>query len=136
MSIIQETVDYPAFTGRIRHIGSAGYLPLQVTLAELDQQHQRGWVDYHPEDFCHRCGNRNISWAVEHRLWAGVMERGGGDPWHGIVCIPCFIELHEVVLGEATWHLAYDQNGTTILRKAHPSGYHGTAYQLTEDTDA
>lgn len=136
--------EYAPFTGRIRHVGQDAYLPLQVTLDELDAQHEAGWTDFHPEDFCHRCGNRNVSWAIEGDVWASVMNRGESDPWHGIVCIPCFTELHALVHGESAWHMVYDENGTTrlsiastaardaqVLRDAALSGDFGTTAQST-----
>jgi hypothetical protein len=101
------------FTGRIRHVGQDGYLPLQVTLDELADQHEAGWVDFHPEDFCHRCGNRNVSWAADSDVWGSVM--GGDDPWHGIICMPCFTELRALVHGESGWSIVYDENGTVRL---------------------
>ena len=105
----------PAFTGRIRHLDMEVGIPLCVTLEEIERQRDVGWPDWHPEDFCHRCWNRNISWATPADVWDPVMrggDHGSFGPWGEIICIPCFIELSGP--GKA-WTLAYDENGTTIL---------------------
>jgi len=106
----------PEFAGRIRRVGDGRYLPLQVTLQELDDQHAKSWVDFHPEDFCHRCGNRNVTWAADMDVWRAVMNPD--EPWHGIICMPCFIELYELNHGRTAWRLEYDDTGTTRLLTA------------------
>ena len=73
-----------------------GYAPKwvqSVTPAEIVRQRQIGWVDFHPEDFCHVCGHRNPCWST------------GGDwdvvfPGHnGIVCPTCFATLYADAIG-------------------------------------
>lgn len=81
-----------------------------VTLEELEDQKLRGWPDTHPEDFCHRCGNRNLSWFVDSELWnvawAEAAFEGG---YQSVLCPPCFAELWTRATGHAmTWQLSPD----------------------------
>lgn len=78
----------------------------RVGLSEIDEQRAKGWPDFHPEDFCHRCGNRNVSsWYAPGELWNAVMG-GVADEWNGIVCPPCFTELAAVKgVHTGTWKL-------------------------------
>ncbi len=50
---------------------------------EIVRQRQLGWPDFHPEDFCHRCGRRNPVWYADAALWnegtAGRREETGRD---------------------------------------------------------
>lgn len=78
----------------------------------LDAQRAKGWTDFHPEDYCHRCYKRNTSWYVDTSTWNEVMR--GGDPagwgkWQEIICIPCFTELAAAHYGtERVWTIARD----------------------------
>lgn len=98
--------------------------PQHVDPVLIDAQRERGWPDFHPEDFCHRCGNRNLSWHVDADTWNTVMR--GGDPagwgdWQEIICPPCFTELAEPH-GFTAWHLSRDTHGILALapeRKDH-----------------
>lgn len=74
--------------------------------AEIVRQRTLGWPDLHPEQFCHRCGGRNItSWFVESEAWnlaTAGLDRGRGE----ILCPQCFTELHEAATSEwRTWEL-------------------------------
>lgn len=61
-----------------------------VDVKEIAEQREKGWVDFHPEDFCHRCGGRNVySWNAPNDIWNMVV----GMNWEGIVCPQCFTEL-------------------------------------------
>lgn len=48
-------------------------------------ERERGWVNFHPEDYCHRCGRRNVVWFAPE--WPVVMAE---QPWT-ILCPSCFI---------------------------------------------
>jgi len=74
----------------------------RVKPAEIIVQRDRGWPDFHPEDFCHRCGNRNVSsWFVQRTEW----ERSG-TPATAIVCPSCFVAAFERATGTSTsWEL-------------------------------
>lgn len=74
--------------------------------AERDFEDQRahGWPDFHPEDFCHRCGRPNISWWTDSDLFnEAIGQPDGIDPeWRGIICPPCFVELSPL---DTSWQL-------------------------------
>ena len=66
---------------------------VRVTPEEIVAQRAKGWPDFHPEDFCHRCGNRNCNWYAESPLWNEVMGDGRDEEASGIVCPTCFTQL-------------------------------------------
>lgn len=111
----------PEFTGRIRHLDhdNPAHGPLRVTLDDIDAQHALGWPDFHPEAYCHRCGNHNVSWWTEPETWNPVMRPAGVDQrwkWNEIICIPCFTELADLSAGrELTWRIVSDEYGTVEL---------------------
>lgn len=80
-------------------------LPDRVHLHEIDEQRELGWSDFHPEDYCHKCGNRNIpSWSVDSDRFNAAF--GSDHPYQGIVCPTCFVLAHEAATGlTATWRL-------------------------------
>lgn len=67
------------------------------TQADFDHQRANGWPDFHPEDYCHRCGGPNMTWAAPQEVWNPVMRPEGPDTenwlWNEIVCPPCFSEM-------------------------------------------
>jgi hypothetical protein len=66
----------------------------RITQAELDAQARKGWTEFHPEEFCHRCGGPNISWHVDSQAWNRVMRPDGETGrWAEIICPLCFVEL-------------------------------------------
>lgn len=78
----------------------------RVTLDEIDRQRERGWPDFHPEDYCHRCGAPNPSWSVDSDRFNTAMGDPGSHRWQGIVCVGCFVRLHEAATGlTCTWRL-------------------------------
>lgn len=38
----------------------------------------------HPENFCHQCGNPNVTWYADNDLWNLLCEK-----WE-IICSKCF----------------------------------------------
>lgn len=86
-----------------------------VNLEAIDEQRRKGWPDFHPEHYCHRCGHKNVSWYTDAATWNQVVLKG--DPWNGIICIPCFIGLAEVQDGPQAWRITRDQYGTEVLTK-------------------
>ncbi len=78
-----------------------------VTLAEIDAQRAEGWPDFHPEDYCHRCGGRNVgSWFVDSDRFDAAFGSPSEHPYQGIVCPGCFVEAHEQATGlRCTWKL-------------------------------
>jgi hypothetical protein len=79
-----------------------------VDPAEIARQRRLGWPEIHPEDFCHRCGNRNLSWYVDSDLWNRVMRGPDGDDRHNVVCPPCFARLAAEIGVDCTWELVPD----------------------------
>lgn len=41
-------------------------------------------IEKHPEDFCQKCGNKNVVWSAPTEIWDKVF------PEEGIVCPQCF----------------------------------------------
>lgn len=75
-------------------------------LREIARQREQGWPDFHPEDYCHRCGAPNPSWTVDSDRFNTAMGRPETHQWEGIVCVGCFIYLHEQATGlTCTWKL-------------------------------
>ncbi len=70
--------------------------------SEIVRQREAGWPDFHPEDFCHRCGRRNICWHVDSDLWNAVV-----DNRPDILCPTCFVADYERKTGERpAWRLS------------------------------
>ena len=59
------------------------------TTDEINAQRDAGWPDFHPEDFCHRCGRPYGNWFIDlgEPEWYAIT---GGI---GIVCPSCFMAL-------------------------------------------
>ena len=78
-----------------------------VTLEEIDRQRELGWPDFHPEDYCHRCGGRNVpSWYVDSDRFNMAFGPPNEHPYNGIVCPGCFVDAHEEATGmRCTWEL-------------------------------
>jgi hypothetical protein len=80
---------------------------VRVSLHEIDEQRKRGWPDFHPEDYCHKCGNRNVpSWYVDSDRFNMAYGPSQDHPYNGIVCPTCFVLDHEKATGlHGTWKL-------------------------------
>jgi len=69
-----------------------------IPIEEIDRQRSLGWRDIHPEDYCHRCGCRNIEcWFTDKETWAEATLIG--SQWSHIICPACFTKLHEESTG-------------------------------------
>lgn len=78
----------------------------RVTAEDVASQREAGWPDWHPEDFCHRCGQQNMCWWVDGDEWNRAMEHAREWQWAGIVCPLCFAELWETATGDRIpWRL-------------------------------
>lgn len=78
------------------------------TQADFDHQRANGWPDFHPEDFCHRCGRPNIVWHADSEVWNSVMRSSGHEApwlWNEIICPCCFAELAEACGRGRSWRL-------------------------------
>ena len=100
-----------------------------VTPEDIAAQRAKGWPDFHPEDFCHRCGRPNIqSWFVASPLWnAAIRNEDGtvrdGYPPSEIICPQCFTQADEAMLGGGyrTWELVPERvHGGAALSGEHP----------------
>lgn len=76
---------------------------LRRTSLELEAELRalKGKTDGHPEDYCHRCGGRNIGWYADSDLWNQF------DPPESIICPICFvIEAEAGGVKTAAWRVA------------------------------
>jgi hypothetical protein len=98
---------------------------LRAALASAEQRARtQPAADAHPEDYCHRCGGPNVSWAAPSPLWNAVMRGGdinGRDLFNGIVCPLCFAVLAEAAGIASQWRLSAE-NVNQPLQTITPSG--------------
>jgi hypothetical protein len=86
--------------------------------ATIPNQQAKNWPDWHPEKYCHRCGQLNINWYADSAIWNEV--HGGSGP---IWCPVCFVRAYEQTTGRrVSWRLApvekSDQLGHLIRSEA------------------
>jgi hypothetical protein len=82
-----------------------------VLPGEIERQRELGWSEFHPEDYCHRCGGRNIVWFVKNPIWNAAAEQ------HLILCPSCLVIAHEEATGEKhVWELRIDTPPPSELR--------------------
>lgn len=76
--------------------------PARVSPEWIAEQRRLGWPDMHPEDFCHRCGARNPSWATGpwSRWREGTAAWAAETGREGICCPTCFAVMHEESTGK------------------------------------
>ena len=80
----------------------------EARLAAIGEQRRTGWPDFHPEDFCHRCGHPNLSWFVAGPLWHEAWSQVEPDI-QSVLCPQCFGELWERATGlRITWEMRPD----------------------------
>lgn len=102
---------------------------LSVDFSDIAVQRAMHWPDFHPEDFCHRCGCPNVSWYIDSAVWNKVMRGGAVDgwgAWQEIICIPCFMELAEAHYGACTWRITREpgsfSEALTLASTGAPDG--------------
>jgi hypothetical protein len=61
----------------------------------IADQREKGWVDFHPEDYCHQCGGPNITWFSPE--WVALYGSDGG-----ILCPVCFAALDPAAIWTVT----------------------------------
>jgi hypothetical protein len=71
---------------------------------EIVRQRAAGWPDFHPEEFCHRCGRRNPPWSTDQREWLVATEQRPRQELE-ILCPSCFVALCEQNGGRKQGHL-------------------------------
>lgn len=79
---------------------------LAIDPAEVHRQRADKWPDFHPELFCHRCGQRNVvGWTAPHDEWSIAtqhLDRGV----LAVLCLLCFTTLYTENTGETpVWEL-------------------------------
>ena len=79
-----------------------------IGIGAIAAQRDKGWTEFHPEEYCHRCGGPNISWWIAPEAWNPVMRPNadGAWKWNEIIYPICFVDL----AGGGTWELT----GTVI----------------------
>lgn len=82
--------------------------------AELAKERDAGWIHFHPEDFCQRCGGRNITpWFAKSELWNRVAPRDV------IWCPQCFVKIYEQTTDEKPcWELTIEVPEEMAFREA------------------
>lgn len=77
------------------------------TVEDIREQRRQGWPDFHPEDYCHRCGRPNVdSWYVDPELWRQAVSQGD---LYTVLCPQCFTKAWEEMAGQSvTWVLSID----------------------------
>lgn len=75
-----------------------------VTPEQIVEQRAKGWPNFHPEDFCHRCGRSNIVWFTNSEFWNVAVPKVTE-----ILCPQCFVTAHEDATGRShAWELIPD----------------------------
>lgn len=73
----------------------------------IASQRARGWPDFHPEDYCHRCGRPNPIWSSPE--WPELVGGHGGNDRHpGVLCPTCYM-------------LTYPEHGWKVTRQDWPT---------------
>lgn len=75
------------------------------TPEEIRRQRRKGWVDFHPEDYCHLCGHRFVPW---HGPEFHEMTR---TPNNGIICARCYMLAMPEPERGTVWIVTRRQNG-------------------------
>ena len=86
-----------------------------IPVDEIERQRVLGWPEFHPEDYCHRCGLQNACWYAPSPLWNAVM----GDSGQGIVCMLCFVEIAEAKGIVKAWRLSFATSGDSTWDRGH-----------------
>ncbi len=96
--------------------GSDGWMNVSpsVSRQQIEEERRLGWVNFHPEDYCHRCGRPNISWYVSNDEWSLAVD----VIIPLILCPQCFVAAWEAVTGfTGTWELHLDPATDQRLRQ-------------------
>lgn len=101
-------------------------------------QRAAGWPDFHPEDYCHRCGVRNPRWFTDRETWLDATSAWAAQTGREGICCPlCLAEMHAEANGrEIIWRfepwkslrtLAHNLAIGAWLCAAWKDGYHSAA---------
>lgn len=105
---------------------------VSVTIDEIEEQRAKGWPDFHPEHFCHRCGGRNVTWWIDSTAWNPIMRPEGPEArwrWNEIICIACYVELFDIQFPLTGFRLDIDPD--TIGGRAFAAREGATVSNLT-----
>lgn len=72
----------------------------RVTLEYIEAQRIANFPDMHPEDYCHRCGGRNVTWYAPQDIWQEAVKYQLQRGISGICCPSCLVQMHEAATGE------------------------------------
>lgn len=68
---------------------------VRVDPEEIERQRVKGWPDFHPEAYCHRCGTRNVwSWSTDDDVFSEATGDSGT-----ILCPQCLAAFYP----DQTW---------------------------------
>ncbi|HEU5026640.1 MAG TPA: hypothetical protein VFV01_17115 [Spirillospora sp.] len=103
-----------AAAGPDRTGGKAPQWVQSVTPNEIVHQRLLGWPDFHPEDFCHQCGQRNPVWWADSELW-NTTTAGLARGQMGVLCPSCFAAGWEAATGlPVIWELRLDPGSRAL----------------------
>lgn len=108
LTLSQDTVT--ELLKRIRELEADAKRTLHRLEAIIDRQaeqlHRLQGTNDHPENHCHICGGKNISWYVDNDLWNLVVPSDMKPKSH-IFCPLCFVQLAEKVgIHPTAWRLS------------------------------
>lgn len=87
--------------------------PAPIDPAEIDEQRAKGWPDFHPETYCHKCGRTNPTWWIDTAMW----NQTHGDDYVTVLCPSCFtIAWEKQAGGRIIWELRPDTRTGAIRR--------------------
>lgn len=91
---------------------------LHIDPSRIIEERWNNWPELHPEDYCHRCGSRNLyAWSVDSLLWNLAVQELGLTR-SAILCPPCFYEGVERVVGSTYWTLVPGDGYLDIAKQA------------------
>jgi hypothetical protein len=77
-----------------------------ITREEYQAEWAAGWPNIHPEDYCQRCLNRNITWTIASDRF-NLAVKALGLRSTSIICIACFVEGHMKATGlRCSWTIS------------------------------
>lgn len=78
-----------------------------INPATILEQREAGWPDIHPEDYCHKCGTRNMLWFACRDDWLTATTAWAEETGReGICCPQCFADMHKEATGvDIIWEI-------------------------------
>lgn len=95
---------------------------------EIEEQRATGWPDFHPEDYCHRCGRSNIVWYAASPLWNEAVPEISP-----ILCPQCFVAAWEAATSlRPAWALVPDPETLPEERRSDADSWLITQREVAE----